>query len=155
MMADLPTPPDGFVFVDFGSGKGKVLLLAARYPFRRIVGVEVSPDLHRAALENVRRHASTAAGLPPIECLSMDAASFAIPDEPAVFYFFDPFPEEVLASVLQNIQRSLDRLQRPVFLLFYSPARRGAPWDRRRLCDEAPFLRLVRDEATYGVYAGG
>src|SRR4051794_21977627 len=41
-----------YVFVDYGSGKGRALLLAAEFPFRRAVGVEFSPELHEAALAN-------------------------------------------------------------------------------------------------------
>jgi len=35
----------GDVFLDLGSGKGRVLMLAARYPFARVIGVEVSETL--------------------------------------------------------------------------------------------------------------
>lgn len=41
--------PVNGVFVDFGSGKGRALMVAALYGFRRIVGVEFSPQLHEAA----------------------------------------------------------------------------------------------------------
>jgi hypothetical protein len=44
--------PHRFSFIDYGSGKGRVLLLAARLPFRRVVGVEHSPTLHRIAEKN-------------------------------------------------------------------------------------------------------
>jgi cyclopropane fatty-acyl-phospholipid synthase-like methyltransferase len=30
------------VFLDYGSGLGRVLLMAAQYPFRRVLGVELS-----------------------------------------------------------------------------------------------------------------
>ena len=46
------------VFVDLGSGKGRTLLLASEYPFRRIVGVELSPKLHRIAKTNVEKFRS-------------------------------------------------------------------------------------------------
>src|SRR5580692_8694630 len=35
----------GFTFLDFGSGKGRTLLMASDYPFRRIIGVELLPSL--------------------------------------------------------------------------------------------------------------
>ena len=47
-----------FTFLDIGSGKGRALLLAAEYPFRRIVGVELMPELNSMAEENIRRFAS-------------------------------------------------------------------------------------------------
>src|SRR5580704_15196620 len=38
-----------FTFMDAGSGKGRVLLLASSLPFRRILGVEIVPELHEVA----------------------------------------------------------------------------------------------------------
>ena len=37
------------VFADFGSGKGPAVLVAATFPFRRAIGVEISDDLTRSA----------------------------------------------------------------------------------------------------------
>jgi hypothetical protein len=36
--------PKDFTFIDFGSGKGRVLLIAAGLPFRAVVGIEFSRD---------------------------------------------------------------------------------------------------------------
>src|SRR5437763_11062946 len=41
------------VFVDFGSGKGRVVYQAGRLPFRRVIGVEVSEELNRIARRNL------------------------------------------------------------------------------------------------------
>jgi tRNA G46 methylase TrmB len=38
-----------YTFVDLGSGKGRMLLIASEFPFRRIVGVEMRRDLHAQA----------------------------------------------------------------------------------------------------------
>jgi hypothetical protein len=54
LLARLPTH-DNFTFIDIGSGKGRVLLLAAEFPFRKIVGVEFSPELHATAQRNLTR----------------------------------------------------------------------------------------------------
>jgi hypothetical protein len=51
-MAALPIEHDRFVFIDFGSGKGKAMLMAADYSFQRIVGVEYAPRLHQIAVRN-------------------------------------------------------------------------------------------------------
>src|SRR5207302_3353759 len=47
-----------FEFVDLGSGKGRALLMAADYPFRRIIGVELMLEFHNIAQENIRKYAS-------------------------------------------------------------------------------------------------
>jgi hypothetical protein len=44
-----------FTFIDLGSGKGRALLLASEFPFRRIVGIELLPELHTIAKQNVRQ----------------------------------------------------------------------------------------------------
>ena len=43
-LAHFALPTDGG-FVDLGSGKGKILILSARYGFRRVVGVEFARHL--------------------------------------------------------------------------------------------------------------
>jgi SAM-dependent methyltransferase len=54
-MQSVPVEPDRDVFVDVGCGKGRVLVMAAQFPFRRVIGVEVSPTLAAAAAANVAR----------------------------------------------------------------------------------------------------
>ena len=48
-MSCLPFDFNKFVFVDFGSGKGRTLLLASDYDFKRIDGVEFAKELHIVA----------------------------------------------------------------------------------------------------------
>ncbi|HEY7820463.1 MAG TPA: class I SAM-dependent methyltransferase [Vicinamibacteria bacterium] len=152
MIAMLPFDARDFVFVDFGSGKGKVLMLAAHYPFRRVVGVELWEDLHRIALENLASFRERADCAAEVSSLRMDAADFPLPEEPLVLYFFNPFPEEVLARVLSNLEESLAWAPRRVYVLFYAPVRRGAPWDRRRVFEAARFLSVYRDDPRFTIY---
>src|SRR5262249_16864475 len=56
ILASLELQPDTFAFVDMGSGKGRALLVASEFAFARIVGIELSPQLHRIATENIRRY---------------------------------------------------------------------------------------------------
>jgi hypothetical protein len=152
MMSKIPFDPKDFVFVDFGSGKGKVLMLAARYPFRSVVGVELWEDLHRIALENLTSFRERADCAAEVTSLRMDAADFPLPVEPLVLYFFNPFPESVLTRVLTNLRESLARAPRRVYVLFYAPVRRGAPWDRRRAFEASRFLSVLRDEPRFTIY---
>ena len=43
---------DRFTFVDFGAGKGRVLMMACEYPFKQVIGVELSRKLHATASRN-------------------------------------------------------------------------------------------------------
>ena len=44
-----------FTFIDIGSGKGRALLMASQYPFQRILGIELLPELHRVAKEEYQQ----------------------------------------------------------------------------------------------------
>src|SRR5689334_21283292 len=48
-----PGPAD--VFVDLGAGKGRALLMAGRLPYRRVVGIELDPELAQCARRNVEQ----------------------------------------------------------------------------------------------------
>jgi len=83
-----------------------------------------------------------------LECV--DAGAYVLPREPAVVYLFNPFSEEVLAKVLDNIEAHPG----PLYVVFYAPIiLRHMPWDRRRLFDASPRLKEVRGEKDFTIYA--
>jgi predicted O-methyltransferase YrrM len=49
---------EGLTFIDFGSGKGRALWMASEYPFRQLIALEFSPELHRIAEANITRYFS-------------------------------------------------------------------------------------------------
>ena len=83
-MAALPISFEDFTFVDFGSGKGRALLLASEYPFKRIIGLEFSRELHDAACANVSRYRSATQKCRAIEPKLADFVGYALPSEPTV-----------------------------------------------------------------------
>jgi len=93
------TPAD--VFVDIGSGKGRVLCCAARYPVVRAVGVDLSEPFCEAARENARRLRGRRA---PIVVENAMAEDFDYSDATALF-LFDPFGPTTLHSLLEGIGR--------------------------------------------------
>jgi SAM-dependent methyltransferase len=115
---------DGDTFVDFGCGKGRVLHQAARRPFRRVIGVEISPGLAETARAGLarRRYQHRCAS---VEIVVADAAQFDVPDDLTIGYFYHPFEGETLAAVLRNIVASIDRHPRRVRLIYAYPVRIG------------------------------
>ncbi|MFJ9634684.1 class I SAM-dependent methyltransferase [Streptomyces sp. NPDC101175] len=99
-------------FIDFGSGKGRALLVASEFPFKRIIGVEHSGHLCEIAARNVQRYDSRSKKCSAIEVCHQDATEFEIPDGAGVFYFYEPFSPAVAEQVLENIERSLSRVPR-------------------------------------------
>lgn len=103
----LPIRYQDYGFIDFGSGKGRVLLVASGFPFRSVDGVECSVHLHAIAEKNIReyRRAKTRCG--QVRSVLADATAFPLPTVPLVLYFYHPFAEPVLIPVIDNIRRSL------------------------------------------------
>lgn len=123
MMTTLPIDFREFTFIDIGSGKGRALLLAAQYPFRKIVGVELLRDLHCAAEENIVawREQSPAREAASIEALWMDARAFVFPETPLLVYLFNPLPEAGLRQVVRNLEESSKRALREIWIVYHNP----------------------------------
>jgi len=121
MMAALPIRFEDFTFIDLGSGKGRTLLMAASYPFRRITGVELLPALHKVCCENIAEHSSSR-----IEALCGDAKLFEFPEEPTVLYLFNPLPRSILEKVLSNVKRSVLASPRPLWIVYHNPLEEDA-----------------------------
>ncbi len=91
-------------FLDYGAGKGRALVLAARYyKFRRVVGVEMNVQLCREAAHNLKKH--VAAGRAEVICT--DAATYQPPCDTTVFFLFNPFLGETMKMVVHNLRESL------------------------------------------------
>lgn len=120
MMQALPIDFSEFTFADIGSGKGRALLLASEFPFRRIVGVELLPELHRIALGNLANFVARG-GMPPMESVCGDATVFEFPSEPLVVFFFHPLMGTNFRKVLANLQSSLTQHPRPLFVVYANP----------------------------------
>ena len=118
MMSSLPIDFGEFTFVDIGSGKGRTLLMASEYAFRRIVGVEILPELHRIAEENIRAYTSPTQRCSQIESVCADALEFALPEERLLLYLFNPLPVAALQLVLGKLERSLRQNPRELVVLY-------------------------------------
>jgi SAM-dependent methyltransferase len=112
---------DQFTFVDIGSGKGRAVLLAAEYTFRRIVGIELLPELHAIAVQNVAEVTARESIKPTVDLQCSDAAQFGFPLEPLVVFLFNPLPELVLRDVVRNLDASLRESPRPVYVIYVNP----------------------------------
>ena len=118
-----------FTFIDLGSGKGRAVLLASREPFARIVGIELSPELHATARTNLDAFTSDEEAKARVTMLHADAADF--PWESALghtwmsgdllFFLYNPFSRPVLEKFLKRLQASLQTSSRRVYFLFINP----------------------------------
>jgi cyclopropane fatty-acyl-phospholipid synthase-like methyltransferase len=103
------------VFVDIGSGKGRVLCCAARHRVARVVGVDLSAEFCEQARRNALR---TRGRRSPIEVNNAFADEFDY-SECTVYFLFSPFGEDTLRRVLAKIHK--DRDGRPVRFAYANP----------------------------------
>jgi len=134
-----------FTFIDLGSGKGRALLMASDYPFRRIIGVELLPTLHQIAQENLSKYHCDSQKCFSIETVCADAAEFSFPVEPTVLFLFNPFPEPGLQQVIANLERSLERHPRQVYVLYHNPL-------LAHVLEESAVFRKLDHAHQYAVY---
>jgi SAM-dependent methyltransferase len=137
-----------YTFVDFGSGKGRALLLASEYPFRKIIGVEFAPELAEIARRNLCNYSGAAQRCRQVEVVCRDATEFPIPDGPTVCFFHNPFEAQVMAAVVANVRQSLEHQPREMIVLYVFPF-------FEELWSEVPRLRKVKSGTDYSIYRVG
>jgi SAM-dependent methyltransferase len=137
-----------FTFVDLGSGKGRTLLMASEYPFRRIVGVELIPDLDGLARKNIAAFKNDAQRCFALESMCQDARDYEFPNEPLLVYLFNPFLESGLDQVVVNLERSLHEHPREVAILYHNPL-------LENVIASSPAFRKTSGTGQYSVYRAG
>ncbi len=119
-LAALVPEPGQTSFIDFGSGKGRVILTAAQLPFRRVIGVELSAELCAIARRNLdimRRHGVLRA---PVDIVHADVAEFALPQDNLVAYLYNPFGRDILALLVERLEAAA-RTGNRVLVLYVDP----------------------------------
>lgn len=148
------------VFIDFGSGKGRVVYQAAQFPFKRVIGVEIAEELNRIARYNID-HNRDRLICGDVELVTEDAVSYQVPDNVTVAYFYHPFEGRIFARVIDNLVASLDRNPRQLRIIYVYP--KGADYllenDRfeleRKMKAPRPALRQWHDVLVFRSKAPG
>ena len=137
ILRSLPLQPDRFAFVDMGSGKGRALLVASEWPFAKIVGVELSKELHQIAEDNIKQYRPAALRGEAFSLICMNAVDYTFGPEPLVLFLFNPFGEDSVSRILANLKSSLIAAPRQAFVVYINPR-------FETLTRNAGFLRRVR-----------
>jgi tRNA A58 N-methylase Trm61 len=99
------------------------VMLAARRPFRAVIGVEISPALVEIARENLATWRDPLRVVRDVKIVRADAAEYAFPRGDLVAFMYNPFHGPVLDAVLANLRALADR---DVVLLYHTPVDRAA-----------------------------
>ena len=106
--------------VDFGCGRGRVLVVAAFYGFKKITGIDFGESLCREAELNIEK-------IKPLfpqtnfEIICDDAVNYSIENDTNVFFFFNPFDEIVMLQIVKNILSSLKKNARKIYIVYINP----------------------------------
>lgn len=119
-LATLP-PLESFTFIDLGCGKGRPLLVASEFPFRDLVGVELSPELAADARANADILKRRFPERSPLRIEVADASTFPFPAGNLVVYLYNPFGEEVILKVVAGIEAAIAAERRSLYVVYYNP----------------------------------
>ena len=144
-----------FTFVDIGSGKGKVMFMAADLPFKRIVGIEYAAGLHEVAIQNVATYRSKTQKCKDIEAVHADALDYKLPDGPLVLFTFNALAKEIMRDLLKKLDRdAASEKDRPIIFIYTNLRRVAEVGDVFDGLQNLHVIRRVRNFAAIANEAG-
>jgi SAM-dependent methyltransferase len=131
VLAHLDLPLLETTFVDVGCGKGRVVMLAARLPFRRVLGVEASPLHCRTARRNLARFRRAGEiRCPDVAIVEGDATQLVLPEDgPVAIFLYNPFQAVLAKLFAMVVDDSLRRAPRPLRVAYVGPYVGGFAFD--------------------------
>ncbi|MGD0348732.1 MAG: class I SAM-dependent methyltransferase [Verrucomicrobiota bacterium] len=143
-----------FDVVDFGCGKGRVLMVASEFPFRSITGIEISRMLCNVAEENIRKFHSPRLKCSRFEVRCLDARNYHPTGEDTVFHFYHPFQAELLKHVLASIStRHRATGKRAVILYTWTAVESLFPLFRRQGFELLSYTQTANPRYQFATFA--
>jgi hypothetical protein len=143
MMQSLPRDLSSYTFIDIGSGKSRTLLLASRYNFANIMGVEFAKELAACARRNISNFRCERQRCRDLSVIEADATQFEIPNTPLVLFFYNPFAQNVFDAVLQNIVASLKAQRRDCYMIYGSSSHNAIGWAKPAILASGHFEEIA------------
>jgi predicted RNA methylase len=143
----IPLDFANWTFVDIGAGKGRALLVGSHYPFRRIIGVELSPHLVAIARRNLATYRDPAQRCRAIECICGDASRYRLPEEGNVLlYLYNPFGEPIMRTFLETMREAVASARnRQIWIAYANPT-------LKEMFESAAFLASVPNPIGLALY---
>ncbi len=118
----LALPWSDFTFVDIGCGKGRALLLSLAFPFRRAIGIELSPELAEIARKNLQTfEAPWRCPNVSTEVFTADATTVPLPTGPLICFLYHPFAAPIMRRFLEHVLAAARAESREIYLLYTNP----------------------------------
>lgn len=107
---------DSDCLLDVGCGKGAVLKEAAKFPFKRIAGIDIDSRL----IEIAKKNFNILKLSDRIECTAEDALTCRRYHQYNIFFFFNPFGENVMRAVIDRVVQDNAGKER-FFVIYHNP----------------------------------
>ena len=107
-------------FIDFGCGKGRVLIMAERMGFKKLIGVEFSQDMYEICRRNLKKVNSKA-----VQVVQGDAVEYPLSGDVKTFYFCNPFAYFIFEKILNNIRGFLKTVSHDGYIVYIDPRQFG------------------------------
>lgn len=108
-----------YTFIDLGSGKGRVLLLASHYSFKKIIGIEFSKQLYIIAENNLKLYTSKIHTTNSFELYCENVTDYVFPNEDIVLYLFNPFDSHIISMIIANLHKTI--INKHIIIIYYNP----------------------------------
>jgi SAM-dependent methyltransferase len=106
----LPILYQDFTFIDFGCGLGRPLLIASKFKFCKLIGIDIDDNVHKLAKRNLKK-------IKNIQLVCDDVLNIDIPNTNIVIYFYRPFNATVMFQIIQKIKA----LETKVIIIYNNP----------------------------------
>jgi hypothetical protein len=117
-MAQLDIDHRRYSFIDYGSGKGKAMLMASDYPFKTITGLEYAKRLHDIAAENCRTYRNPNQQCHSLKPTLVDVLEYTPPPGPIVCFMCNPFDHTTLRTVFNSWRARFEAGEREIRILY-------------------------------------
>lgn len=143
--------PKNQIFVDIGSGKGRVLLIAADYGFAKVKGIEFSKKLCLKAKNNISTYCKKKKIATDIEIINIDAKDYQFENDESIFFLFNPFDDVILSKVLKNISASQKKHNRPIWMIYANAVHKNLIENTMNIINSYSYNILEFDFVVYQV----
>ena len=103
------------IFLDVGSGKGIILLLATEFYFSKIYGIEINENLFRISMNNLENLNDNRVKIINSDVFNLNKNIF---DSIDIFYIFNPFNFDDMDKFVAKLVESYHRKKRCIDIIY-------------------------------------
>lgn len=145
MLDNTSINPADYAFIDLGSGKGRALIFASDFPFKEIIGVEFSQELHEIAGNNLHNYLTKTGKKNNFKLICMDVVDYDFPKTDLVIFLYNPFFGKVMDAVLDKITHFLLKQKFDLVILYRNP-------QCAEFFESHELLRTLYSDQSFSIY---